>query len=336
MRRRHDADHRRLQVRPDARRRAADRHRAAGGAGARRPAAALRRLDERRPHRHSPFRGDRRARPRGDLRALRGPGRAHVVRLQRPPPPAGRSTPPIALDRRVAVVGRSMRKNLNIARRLGHADVPEGVLVSPKEIDSFRDEQLVVLTTGSQGEPLVGAAAHVARRASAGDAALGRHDHLLGDADPGQRAGRQRDRRSPVPDRRNRHHRPGRRRPRVRTRLDGGAEADAQPDRPAVRDADPRRSQAALPARASSPSRWASTRRRSSREGTACRWRSTSDGRPLRRRGAVGHGLRRRRRGRRHRGRRAARPPRAVGRRDLHRRRDGVGPGRPLARRRRR
>jgi ribonuclease J len=60
----------------------------------------------------------------------------------------------IALDRKVAVVGRSMRKNLNIARHLHHADVPEGVLVSPKEIESFRDEDLVVLTTGSQGEPL--------------------------------------------------------------------------------------------------------------------------------------------------------------------------------------
>jgi ribonuclease J len=59
-----------------------------------------------------------------------------------------------ALDRRVAVIGRSMRKNLNIARQLGHAQVPEGVLVSPKEIDSFADEQLVLLTTGSQGEPL--------------------------------------------------------------------------------------------------------------------------------------------------------------------------------------
>jgi ribonuclease J len=60
----------------------------------------------------------------------------------------------VALDRRVAIVGRSMRKNLNIARHLGHADVPEGILVSPKEIDSFPDDQLVVLTTGSQGEPL--------------------------------------------------------------------------------------------------------------------------------------------------------------------------------------
>jgi ribonuclease J len=60
----------------------------------------------------------------------------------------------VALDRRVSVVGRSMRKTLSIARRLGHAHVPEGLLVSPKEIDSFRDDRLVVLTTGSQGEPL--------------------------------------------------------------------------------------------------------------------------------------------------------------------------------------
>jgi ribonuclease J len=60
----------------------------------------------------------------------------------------------VALDRRVSVVGRSMRKNLNIARQLGHADVPEGVLVAPKEIDNFPDDRLVVLTTGSQGEPL--------------------------------------------------------------------------------------------------------------------------------------------------------------------------------------
>jgi ribonuclease J len=60
----------------------------------------------------------------------------------------------VALDRRVSVVGRSMRKTLNIARRLDHARVEEGVLVSPKEIDNFPDEKIVVLTTGSQGEPL--------------------------------------------------------------------------------------------------------------------------------------------------------------------------------------
>jgi ribonuclease J len=58
------------------------------------------------------------------------------------------------LGRRVAVVGRSMRKNLNISRQLGHAQVPDGLLVSPKEVESFPDEKLVLLTTGSQGEPL--------------------------------------------------------------------------------------------------------------------------------------------------------------------------------------
>jgi ribonuclease J len=59
-----------------------------------------------------------------------------------------------ALDRRVSLVGRSMRKNVNIGRMLGHIDVPEGMLVGPKEIEDFPDEKLVVISTGSQGEPL--------------------------------------------------------------------------------------------------------------------------------------------------------------------------------------
>jgi ribonuclease J len=58
------------------------------------------------------------------------------------------------LDRRVSLVGRSMRKNVNIGRMLGHIDVPEGMLVDPKEIEDFPDEKLVVISTGSQGEPL--------------------------------------------------------------------------------------------------------------------------------------------------------------------------------------
>jgi ribonuclease J len=58
------------------------------------------------------------------------------------------------LDRRVSLVGRSMRKNVNIGRMLGHIDVPEGLLVGPKEIEDFPDSKLVVISTGSQGEPL--------------------------------------------------------------------------------------------------------------------------------------------------------------------------------------
>jgi ribonuclease J len=59
-----------------------------------------------------------------------------------------------ALGRKVSLVGRSMRKNVNIGRMLGHIDIPEGTLVGPKEIEDFPDHRLVVLATGSQGEPL--------------------------------------------------------------------------------------------------------------------------------------------------------------------------------------
>jgi len=59
-----------------------------------------------------------------------------------------------ALGRKVALVGRSMRKNINIGRNLGHIDIPEGMLVGPREIADFPDHKLVVISTGSQGEPL--------------------------------------------------------------------------------------------------------------------------------------------------------------------------------------
>jgi len=58
------------------------------------------------------------------------------------------------LDRRVSLVGRSMRKNVNIGRMLGHIEVPEGLLVGVNEIEDFPDEKLIVISTGSQGEPL--------------------------------------------------------------------------------------------------------------------------------------------------------------------------------------
>jgi ribonuclease J len=60
----------------------------------------------------------------------------------------------VQLDRRVALVGRSMRKNFNIASNLGIASAPDGVFVQPREIESFPDEKVVVISTGSQGEPL--------------------------------------------------------------------------------------------------------------------------------------------------------------------------------------
>jgi len=59
-----------------------------------------------------------------------------------------------ALDRKVALVGRSMRKNVGIGRTLGHIEVPDGLLVGPREIEDFADERIVIISTGSQGEPL--------------------------------------------------------------------------------------------------------------------------------------------------------------------------------------
>jgi ribonuclease J len=59
-----------------------------------------------------------------------------------------------ALDRRVALVGRSMRKNFNIASNLGIASAPDGLLISPKEIEDFPDHKVIAISTGSQGEPL--------------------------------------------------------------------------------------------------------------------------------------------------------------------------------------
>ena len=58
------------------------------------------------------------------------------------------------VGRKVALVGRSMRKNTNIGRNLGHIDIPEGMLVGVREIEDFPDHKMVIISTGSQGEPL--------------------------------------------------------------------------------------------------------------------------------------------------------------------------------------
>jgi ribonuclease J len=59
-----------------------------------------------------------------------------------------------ALGRKVALVGRSMRKNVNIGRSLGHIEIPEGILIQAAEVEDWPDHQVVVISTGSQGEPL--------------------------------------------------------------------------------------------------------------------------------------------------------------------------------------
>jgi ribonuclease J len=56
--------------------------------------------------------------------------------------------------RKFAVSGRSMQKNINIARNLGYLQVPENAMIRLADIDDYRPEELLVLATGSQGEPL--------------------------------------------------------------------------------------------------------------------------------------------------------------------------------------
>jgi ribonuclease J len=59
-----------------------------------------------------------------------------------------------AHGRKVVLVGRSMRKNINIGKMLGHINVPDGIFVQPREATNFPDHKLVIVSTGSQGEPL--------------------------------------------------------------------------------------------------------------------------------------------------------------------------------------
>ena len=60
----------------------------------------------------------------------------------------------VDVERQVSVIGRSMRKNLNIARSLGYIDAPDHVLVRPAGLDDVPPEKQLILCTGSQGEPL--------------------------------------------------------------------------------------------------------------------------------------------------------------------------------------
>ncbi len=56
--------------------------------------------------------------------------------------------------RKFAVSGRSMVKNVNIARNLGYLQVPDDAQIKLTEIDDYRADEVLILTTGSQGEPL--------------------------------------------------------------------------------------------------------------------------------------------------------------------------------------
>ncbi len=56
-------------------------------------------------------------------------------------------------DRRVALVGRSMINNVQMAIELGYLHVPPGLLIRAEDIKQFQPEQVAIICTGSQGEP---------------------------------------------------------------------------------------------------------------------------------------------------------------------------------------
>ena len=62
----------------------------------------------------------------------------------------------IQFKRKVTVLGRSMVNNVQVAIELGYLDVPEGVLIEPDELNRYPADQVLILTTGSQGEPMAG------------------------------------------------------------------------------------------------------------------------------------------------------------------------------------
>lgn len=73
---------------------------------------------------------------------------SHVHRIQQVLNSASR------FGRKVAMVGRSMVRNMGLAAQLGFLDVPDGVLVDLHEIEQLPDNKVVLIATGSQGEPM--------------------------------------------------------------------------------------------------------------------------------------------------------------------------------------
>ena len=62
----------------------------------------------------------------------------------------------IEKKRHICIVGRGMVNVSKISTQLGYLKVPEGTFVSVDDLDRYKDEELVILTTGSQGEPMSG------------------------------------------------------------------------------------------------------------------------------------------------------------------------------------
>ncbi len=94
---------------------------------------------------------------RSDQRIIVACFASHVHRVQQVMDTA------VAHGRKVAYVGRSMIRNMGVARDLGYLTVPPDTLVDSKDIGDFPPNKIVLISTGSQGEPL-SALARIAQR----------------------------------------------------------------------------------------------------------------------------------------------------------------------------
>ena len=257
------------------------RHRAPGRARPRGRAAAVRRLDQRRPPGLLAVASRSSARTwRSVFAPLRGPHRRHLLRVEHPPRPAGRRRRRGARPQGRARRPLDAQERQHRRARSGTSTSPRACSSQPREIDDFPDDKLVDhLDRAPRASRCQRAAPHGPPRPPAGRAARRRHGRLL--APRRSRATSARSTR----------------------RSTGSTTSAATSSRPrdapihasghgyaeeiklmlnltqaALRDAVPRRLQAHPPARRAGRGgrrRRAST---SSRARTACRWRSTRDG----------------------------------------------------------
>ena len=176
--------------------------------GARGPAAALRRLDERRPPGLLAERGAASARTcEQTFAALRGPDHRHLLRVEHPPRAAGRRRGRSARPQGRAARALDAQERRTSARTLGHIDVPDGhARRSRARSTTSPTSKLVIVSTGSQGEPLSALRRMAYHDHPQVELHARRHGRLRGDADPRQRARRQRDDRPALPHRLRRDH----------------------------------------------------------------------------------------------------------------------------------
>lgn len=57
-------------------------------------------------------------------------------------------------NRKVCVIGRSMERNLDIAMELGYVNLDRRIFIDPHEVGKYNDKEVLIVTTGSQGEPM--------------------------------------------------------------------------------------------------------------------------------------------------------------------------------------